>query len=135
MPLLQLPFSPKYHFLFYRSILFIASNFALLTHLSSRLLLTNLRRELERCVTSDSTIESWLTESTPSTQLLEITAEIIAARFNEEAVNILCKQLAKKDQKEFDELIQKLPQEYRAIIEPKVQGYVSSLFFIFSFFY
>ena len=84
-------------------------------------------------MTSDSTIESWISESTPSSQLLEITAEIIAARFNEEAVNILCKQLAKKDQKEVDELFQKLPQEYRNIIEPKVQGYVSLLIFIFIF--
>ncbi|KAE9548219.1 hypothetical protein FO519_008569 [Halicephalobus sp. NKZ332] len=107
-----------------------ASNFALLTHLSSRLLLTNLRRELEGYVTSDSSIESWVSDSTPPTQLLEITVEIIAARFNEESINVLCKQLAKKDQKDVNELLQKIPQDYKSIIEPKVQGYVSHLVYL-----
>ena len=105
---------------------YLANNFAVLTHLSQRLLLTHLRRELERFASTDASVETWLTaDNVPATQLLEIIVEAIAAQFNNEAVNALCKQLAKKDESEVNELLSKIPQDYRTIIEPKFQHFVS----------
>uniref|UniRef100_A0AC34FQZ2 BTB domain-containing protein n=1 Tax=Panagrolaimus sp. ES5 TaxID=591445 RepID=A0AC34FQZ2_9BILA len=100
-------------------------NFAVLTHLSQRLLLTNLRREVERFASSDASIETWLSpDDVSATQLLEIIIEAISAHFSNEALNILCKQLAKKDESEVNELLTKIPQEFRTIIQPKFQHFI-----------
>uniref|UniRef100_A0AC34R8C9 BTB domain-containing protein n=1 Tax=Panagrolaimus sp. JU765 TaxID=591449 RepID=A0AC34R8C9_9BILA len=101
-----------------------ADNFALLTHLSGRLLLTNLRRELQKFVASDSAAESWIDETTSAAQMMEIVVEIIAAGFDDEAVNVVCKQIAKKTESEVFDLLKKIPPEFKSIIEPKIHGFI-----------
>uniref|UniRef100_A0A7E4V1D0 BTB domain-containing protein n=1 Tax=Panagrellus redivivus TaxID=6233 RepID=A0A7E4V1D0_PANRE len=96
-------------------------NFAILTRLSERLMLTNLRCELENRLNSDSAAEACIDGTCGTTaQLMEILIETMAAYFNEEAVMSVCKILAKKDLAEVTELMNTLQGEYGNIIRQKL---------------
>lgn len=74
-------------------------NFALLTHLSNRLLLQNLRTQLERCSEDDA-----LFEGASAAKLLEIVVEVVAAQLSDAVLTAMCKRLARHDEDKVKEV-------------------------------
>ncbi|KAI1723387.1 BTB/POZ domain-containing protein [Ditylenchus destructor] len=93
-----------------------ADNFALLTNLSGRLLLQNLREQLEKFARQEHNFDYAST-----TTLLESIVECHEAKFNDDTVTALCRRLAKHDQNEIKKITQTLPDKYSLLVEEKIQ--------------
>uniref|UniRef100_A0A915EFH0 BTB domain-containing protein n=1 Tax=Ditylenchus dipsaci TaxID=166011 RepID=A0A915EFH0_9BILA len=96
-----------------------AENFALLTNLSGRLLLQNLRSQLEEFARVETNFEDASTLT-----LLEVIVEIMEAGFDSETIATLCRRLAKHDRDEVKQLIKSLPEKYCPLIEQKIQPFL-----------
>lgn len=102
----------------------LVDNFAVLIYLSDRLLLTNLRRELERLANEkESPVLNG--ENAPMENLIDILVETIQADFTESSIREMCCRIGKFPQPEvIDYLKNTYPLEICDPIEKKLQPYV-----------
>jgi hypothetical protein len=105
---------------------FPADNFSALIYLSSRLLLENLRRELER-IASEKESQILDAEGVSMTNMVEILVEASQADFSEASQRELCRRVGSKFKK--DEVYEFLTKSYPPMISDalgkKLQPYVS----------
>uniref|UniRef100_A0A914D425 BTB domain-containing protein n=1 Tax=Acrobeloides nanus TaxID=290746 RepID=A0A914D425_9BILA len=96
-----------------------AKNFALLIHLSNRLLLMSLKQQLNEILKGDLQIFQMLSCS----QMVEILFEAMVAQFSELAIVSLCKRISEYDESEVNKLINVLPAPYNKLMQEKVQKF------------
>ncbi|CAD5233868.1 unnamed protein product [Bursaphelenchus xylophilus] len=100
-----------------------AQNLPALIYLSSRLLLQNLRRELESILQSNP--QPLLDDPEVSTEnLVIILGEAMTAEFSETAICQMCRRLGKRNKEEAFKQVEKLfPAEFAAKLTEKLQSY------------